>query len=110
MGTPQIAQPVLGLAGIRRPDLGPCLSSDPHRNEADESSRFDNLPRLSKKGVRTTMMSHKNWSRSLLLITFALLSCFVITRAQDLQTPDTAPKLTVKDKLDSAVESVRRAT
>jgi hyperosmotically inducible periplasmic protein len=54
------------------------------------------------------MRTHKNLGRSLLLAAFALLSCLAITRAQDPQPPDTAPKSTVKDKLDSAVDSVKR--
>jgi hyperosmotically inducible protein len=54
------------------------------------------------------MMSHKNYGRSLLFAAFALLSCLAITRAQDPQPPDAAPKPTVKEKLDSAVESVKK--
>ncbi len=42
------------------------------------------------------------------MTTFGLLACFAITRAQDPQPPDTAPKSAVKDKLDSAVESVKK--
>jgi osmotically-inducible protein OsmY len=54
------------------------------------------------------MLSSKILGRSLLFAALALVSCLAITRAQDPQQPDTAPKSTVKDKIDSAVDSVKK--
>jgi hyperosmotically inducible periplasmic protein len=54
------------------------------------------------------MLSSKFLGRSLLFAAFALVSCLAISRAQDPQPPDTAPKSTVKDKIDSAVDSVKK--
>lgn len=50
------------------------------------------------------MLSRKNCGRALLFTGFALLSCFAIARAQDPQPP----KSTVRDKIDSAVDSIKK--
>jgi hyperosmotically inducible protein len=50
------------------------------------------------------MLCRKNCGRSLLLTAVAVLACFAITRGQDPQPP----KSTVKDKIDSAVDSIKK--